>query len=259
MKTCGIKDCELPVLALGMCNKHWRRNRLYGSPLAFKAHSGLMKGLRAEQRFDLQHQKGAEGECWNWTACVDRDGYGRFAGNVGDVRYTKAHRFSWAFHSQSVIPPGMQVCHSCDNPRCVNPGHLWLGTNQENLTDMVRKGRSRKDRGESSPAAKLSEAQVREILATAEPHTKLAARFGVTTMTISDIKCRRSWAHLDIEHVARAKKVGGRTGKSERITPEIVRDIRSSTRAGIDLAQQYKVSKQMICAIRKRRAWAHIQ
>lgn len=258
MKVCGIKDCDLPVKALGMCNKHWLRCRLYGSPFATKSHSGMMLGLPADQRFNLQHQKGAADECWNWTASLDTDGYGKFTGNVLDVPYQAAHRFAWAFHTQSKIPPGMSVCHSCDNRKCVNPAHLWLGTTRENLTDMVNKGRSTKRRGVLSSTAKLTEEQVREILATAEPHTTLAAKYGVTTMTISDIKCRRSWAHLDVDHVARALRRPHRRGVSERLNADKVLDIRTSDKSGVELAKQYSVSTQMICAIRKRRAWAHV-
>jgi hypothetical protein len=258
MEICGIKGCEDPVRALGMCNKHWQRTRLYGSPFSVKSHAGAMKGLPAEARFNLQHKKGAEGECWEWIACVDKDGYGRFEGNVGETRYTKAHRFSWALHSQSVIPPGMMVCHSCDNPRCVNPAHLWLGSCADNLKDMSRKGRKHRARGELSGTAKLDEVKVRKILADPSPHAMLAQKYGVTSMTISDIKCRRSWGHLEIDHVARAVRVSGKRGKSDRLTADMVRAIRESREMGKTLAIQYNVSPQMICAIRKRRVWAHI-
>lgn len=256
-RVCGCKGCDEPVIALGMCNKHWRRNRLYGSPFALRSHSGMMKGLSAEQRFNKQHKKTSE--CWVWSASVDRDGYGRFDGVVHGVRHAKAHRFSWSFHNSRPIPKGMVVCHSCDNPACVNPAHLWLGTVAENQQDMAQKGRSRKDmRGATNSRAKLTEEQARAILSDARPYAQIAADYSVTTMTISDIKCRRSWAHIDVEFIGKAPRVSPQKGKCKKVTPDIVRAIRSSTEQGSVLAIRYGVSRSLICNIIKRRSWAHV-
>lgn len=78
--------------------------------------------------------------CWLWTGSFFANGYGRFK-EIG-VTGQKAHRRSYEIH-KGKIPEGMYVCHSCDNPPCVNPDHLWLGTNSDNMKDMVRKGRGR--------------------------------------------------------------------------------------------------------------------
>lgn len=259
MAICGIRDCENEVTHLGMCHKHWKRTRLYGSPFALKAHSGSMIGLPAIKRFELQHKKGDKpDDCWTWTACVDKDGYGRFDGIVGTVRYFKAHRFSWALHSGQTIPDGMLVCHSCDNPRCVNPSHLWLGAAVDNVGDMDRKNRRNARIGENAARAKLTEEQALKILADCRPYTQIAADFGVTPMTVSDIKCRRSWSHLKVDFIGHSRRVSPKRGKSDRINPEIVRHIRASDDRGIDLARRYSVSVQLITAIRKRRAWAHV-
>jgi hypothetical protein len=258
MAICGIKECFEEVAYLGMCQKHWRRNRQFGSPFALKAHSGAMKGLSAIERFNKQHTKDGPNGCWEWTACVDRDGYGKFRGMVGTVAYNKAHRFSWAHHTQSEIAPGMMVCHSCDNPRCVNPAHLWLGEAKENVRDMHAKGRAYFQGGSLSHAAKLTESDVLNILADCRPYTAIAQEYGVTTMTISDIKCRRSWSHLEVDFIGHAPRVSPKRGKSERINPDIVREIRTSDARGVDLALKFSVSVQLITAIRKRRAWAHV-
>jgi hypothetical protein len=78
--------------------------------------------------------------CWNWTASLTQDGYGRF--QTGSRTQERAHRFSWILeHGQ--IPSGMQVLHKCDNPKCVRPDHLFLGTPKDNMTDKAKKGRSR--------------------------------------------------------------------------------------------------------------------
>lgn len=74
--------------------------------------------------------------CWEWTARVSPEGYGEF----WDDRNVRAHRFSWSLVN-GPIPDGLMVCHRCDNPRCVRPDHLFLGTNRENIRDMMAKGR----------------------------------------------------------------------------------------------------------------------
>lgn len=253
---CGCKNCDRPIIALGLCTKHWRRNKLYGSPFVLKSHSGMMKGLSPIERFNKQHQK-TDG-CWTWTASVDRDGYGSFKGMVGTVLYQKAHRFSWAYHNKTEVPQGMMVCHKCDNPRCVNPAHLWLGSGADNQRDMRIKGRGRFPNGEIAPGAILAESQVREILADCRPYATIAADYGVAATTISSIKTRKSWAHLKVEFIGHAPRVSPKRGKSDRITPEIVREIRSSDMSGKSLAEKFAVSAQLICAIRKRRLWNHV-
>lgn len=76
--------------------------------------------------------------CWEWLAYRDRKGYGRFM--VPGSKTSLAHRFSWELH-RGPIPTGMCVLHRCDNPPCVNPAHLFLGTLQDNVRDMIQKGR----------------------------------------------------------------------------------------------------------------------
>lgn len=258
MDACGCKGCDAPVLALGMCNKHWRRNKLYGSPFALKSHSGLMRGVPLEERMRRQTRK-VESGCHEWSGAIDSDGYGRIRANLYGQAIQKAHRAAWVLANKKVIPTGMVVCHSCDNRRCVNPAHLWLGTPAENTQDMMDKGRHRYMRGEEHTDARLTEQQVRVILADARPYAQIAADYGVHAQTVSSIKNRDSWAHLDIDHVAKAKRVSPRKGKSDKITEEIVREIRNSTTPGTELAERYGVSKQYITNIRKRRSWQHVE
>lgn len=145
------------------------------------------------------------GGCWLWAGARTGEFYGTLKVNGKSVL---AHRASYA-ENNGPIPDGLLVCHRCDNRLCVNPAHLFLGSNSENMADMRAKGRgSFGHPGEKAPRAKLSEAQVREILATYEPSPAgthqinpngikgLARRFGVGHCHISDIIRGERWAHL---------------------------------------------------------------
>lgn len=97
--------------------------------------------------------------CWLWTGAKSSSGYGHLGIKGKNV---KSHRLSWLlFHGK--IPDGMEVCHTCDNPACVNPNHLFLGTHQENMEDMKNKGRAVGFPGEFNPKAKLCYTEVLEI------------------------------------------------------------------------------------------------
>jgi hypothetical protein len=200
------------------------------------------------------------GECWEWIGAVEKDNYGVFQGEVAGVMYHRAHRFSWAFYTQSRIPKGMFICHSCDNPRCVNPAHLWMGTLRENYDDMVRKGRRRTEqRGEMSHRAKLTENQAKAILIDPRPYAEIAASYGVAATTITSIKNRESWAHVQVDHIAKNSPGGPhRRGMGTKITEEIVREIRKSTEQGVLLAQKYGISNVLVSNIRRRKVWKHV-
>lgn len=150
--------------------------------------------------------------CWLWSGFRDRAGYGRFKG-PGNIQH--AHRTSWVFE-RGPIPKGLFVCHHCDNPPCVNPEHLFLGTSADNTRDRDRKGRQA--RGE---------------------------RHGSRTMPEMVPKGNRHASHLHPE-----LRQGESNGRA-RLTEEEVFEIRSLYRRGAkpsirDLAENYNVSKSTI-------------
>jgi hypothetical protein len=139
---------------------------------------------------------GSPDECWEWAGTRTRTGYGQHG--YGRNKRTMAHRVSYqAAHGP--IRPGMCVCHKCDNPPCVNPNHLWLGTPADNARDRVAKGRSVKwngrRSGENSPWAKLTAEDVLEIrrLRGKVSQSKLAERFSVSQPTICSAQNGRTW------------------------------------------------------------------
>lgn len=254
---CCIKGCDLPSLALGLCNKHWRRTKAYGSPAVTQKHSGMFIGKTPEVRFKMQY-KVAESGCWEWVSGKDADGYGLFSGLVNGTPYRRAHRWSWAFHNNAAIPKWGNICHKCDHPSCVNPEHLWLGTAMENQQDKHNKGRANAPFGEQIPGAKLLEHQVLAIISDPRPASRISAEYGIAAGSVSDIKRRKSWAHLDAPEAVKHKRESPMKGRSDRVNADIVRDIRTSELSGKALAEKYQISPQMVCSIRKRRAWAHI-
>lgn len=149
-----------------------------------------------EHRFWRHVDKRGPDECWQWTAGASNRGYGGMSRRIGPGRWSRqlAHRLSWEFHFAS--PPGEKlVCHRCDNRLCVNPAHLFLGTNADNMADAKHKGRIRS--GEHHGLAKLTAEQVREIRRARSESTvsqrELGLRFGVSESQVSRIVRRTDW------------------------------------------------------------------
>lgn len=196
----------------------------------------LVLSSNQHARFWSKVAKSADPDgCWIWTAGKYKDGYGSFnlAGRRGVVgQETYAHRISWLIH-RGPIPNDMCVCHNCptgDNPSCVNPVHLWLGTHHQNMLDREAKGRGNQVRGEAHHSkhnpghmahgdrhksrthpesvprgeehggSKLTTAQVLEIRAMREnsdlTKDEIGKMFGITGGMVGHIHSRRAWKHV---------------------------------------------------------------
>lgn len=150
--------------------------------------------LSIEERLEKYIAIDLETGCWNYIGCLNEHGYGIFG--ILNKTYL-AHRVSWKLYVGE-IPKGLHVLHHCDNPRCINPEHLFLGTPKDNALDKVSKDRQTK--GEVNGGAKLTDEQAAEIRFLAalgvETQEKLARRFGVSQPTVSFILSGKTWRHV---------------------------------------------------------------
>jgi len=150
-----------------------------------------------EQRLWARVKKGAPNECWEWQGAINSHGYGTIRERC---KSKGAHVI--AFRSANGdVPGGLCVCHTCDNRRCCNPEHLFLGTNLDNISDRDAKGRQA--RGARISRAKLTESDaaiIRYLTDCGANGKALARLFGINQTAVSAIHCRQTWAHVPDLH-----------------------------------------------------------
>lgn len=189
---CAFEGCS--GIARGpLCPAHYQQKRQGKvlKPLQVQYH-----GLTEEARFLKRVSVGITTACWVWTGSVMKVGWhGQWRNAEGKIEPT--HRAAWRLF-KSPIPPGAHVCHHCDNPICVNPGHLFLGTQSSNMRDMWAKGRARPGRllGEQHGMSKITADIAGAIRASSETGVVLAKRYGITATSVCDIRKRRTWNHI---------------------------------------------------------------
>ncbi len=159
----------------------------------------MPKGLYARQslkdRFWSKVNIKSESECWEYIGWITKKGYGQFEINH---KQEYAHRVAWTLVNGE-IPDGVLICHTCDNPPCCNPSHLFKGTKKDNSDDMIIKGRAVHQQGESHGMAKLTEIDVitiRVLNQTGISAYRIAKIYGRGITTVSDIIHKRKWRHI---------------------------------------------------------------
>lgn len=142
----------------------------------------------------LRYTKPSENGCINYLGAINSEGYGWFRPSAAE-KVIKAHRAAWILE-HGEIPEGMHVCHNCDNRKCVNHKHLFLGTNADNVRDKTQKGRASALIGVKHWKARLTDADIVAIRQDGRTQTEIARVYGVRQATISQIIRRIGWKHV---------------------------------------------------------------
>ncbi len=151
----------------------------------------LMKNQPVKERFDEKWIPEPNTGCWLWTSTTDKLGYGHF--RLNGPKY--AHRASWTIY-RGEIPKDLNVCHKCDTPGCVNPDHLFLGTDSDNVKDAVSKGRWSDAKGEAHGNSKLTNDQIVSIREDKRKSRDIAPDYGISFQQVYRIRNRESWPHI---------------------------------------------------------------
>ena len=151
-----------------------------------------------EDRFWAKVDRRSEDECWEWQASLDSRGYGNFGvpNEAGRYVMQRAHRVAWELTNGPLQGSLQHLCHTCDNRKCVNPKHLFVGNPKINMADCVAKGRLNDRGGENNPRAKLTADDVRAIRASTEPLSALAAKYGVAKSVVGYARRGITWRGL---------------------------------------------------------------
>lgn len=204
-KACQSKRSKITKCVV--CNSEYKiydceekRGRKYCSQkcagkITYKKKKCFVRDSPQERFFKNISEKNHPNGCWIWDGLVNDALYGRMIILKKEIG---AHRYAWELYNGE-IAAGLIVCHKCDNPSCVNPDHLFLGTHKDNTFDMIEKGRGPNFKGEKHPGHKLNNKQVKEIknkLLLGEKQADLAREYKISPMTISNIKLKKQWTHV---------------------------------------------------------------
>lgn len=200
IKICSQFQCEKINYGLGYCLNHYRKFKKYGDPTFRKNNHGLYSNYL--EAFESQIIKDDISGCWLWRGANSQN-YGVISINSKKIR---ANRFSYE-HYYGTFDNKLIVCHHCDNPACVNPIHLFLGSQSDNMKDCFKKGRHpvflsmNRPCGEDSGPSKLKEKEVIDILNKIKngfSDAFIGKQYNVHRGTILAIRKRKTWRHVSI-------------------------------------------------------------
>lgn len=169
--------------------------RAYSKEMIGMARRIYTRRSLADRFWEKVDKKGPD-ECWEWTASKFENGYGQIDTGGKDGKNMKAHRVAWML-TNGPIPEGKCVLHTCDNPGCVNPSHLFTGSNADNSYDMMQK--NRQARGVANARSKITKQQasiVPILLALGYTQAYIARSFGVRRQSIWSIAHGKNWGWL---------------------------------------------------------------
>ena len=189
-RICAIPDCNQKQFSSDYCSRHYNR-LLNNRPLEKKS----FHELNPKERLDKFVTIDLKSQCWIWTGSKNKKNYGciHFKGKT-----RIAHRLAYELY-KGQIPKGLLVCHNCDNPSCINPDHLFLGTNQDNSNDKFSKNREKILYGQSNGNSKLTTNEVvniKRMLISGYTPTEISRKFNVSDGAIFSIRDNNTWRHV---------------------------------------------------------------
>jgi hypothetical protein len=204
---CGHLGCKKQVsmkfAGIYYCTQHYQRMKRLGSTEDSKV--DMSKHLTIKERIKYKSIVNKETGCWEWQGTLDKGGYGTISINNHPQR---VHRASFEAFVHKIVPKSLQVLHECDNRKCVNPEHLFLGNHQDNMDDMTSK--KRHCFGEKRIGAKLTDKKVREIkkafkkfvpfdiIGFSQQCGVLAEKYNVSGKLIRNIYHGKAWKHIKL-------------------------------------------------------------
>lgn len=196
-----------------------------------KVIGSFLQAMFSDKYFNRKIDFNDENGCWLWQGFTDKDGYGALAKRRNGERLnTKAHRYAWML-THGEIPEGLYICHHCDVRNCVNPEHLFLGTQKDNMQDAKNKGR----RVGSAVNAKLTDSDVLKIRADSRKHSEIAADYNIYETDVSRIKRRERYVCVEGPSSVMTKH-------NQRLTDEQILSIREDGRKHKEIARDYGIS-----------------
>ena len=197
---CDAKGCTRIIDRSGgngYCSMHYQRFKKHGNPDIVNWKE--LEGSTVEEKLSLNYKVNKNG-CWIWQGAVTSKGYGSI--QIGDGKTESVHRLAYELWVGE-IPEGLHVLHKCDTPKCINPDHLFAGTNQDNVTDKINKGRAftGNHKGEKNENSKLTNGKISRIKKMIEKgnfnQTEIGKMFDVSRQTICGINRGKRWKHLN--------------------------------------------------------------
>lgn len=242
---CTIDGCERKHTARGMCQLHLSREA-YGTPLDQPVRTHLPTEVSLAERLAVYAPPGKPDECWEWTRARNKD-YGMIS--VGGGKLRGAHIVAWELANNQPLPDGQQVRHTCDNPPCVNPAHLLVGTHADNTADRIERGRH----------ARI-EPGYRHRTATEITQIRSLASDGVS---LAEIARRFNCSHASITRIARgdAFPTGQRRSGAAKVNGDDVREIRRLSDEGwtqMDIADRFGITQTAVSCIVRRKTWKYV-
>lgn len=195
-RLCSVEGCDRGHFGLNFCKMHYRRFKKYGFTGMVGTEQNLYSLSRPNdlKKFFLSNIRISKEGCYEWIGKKNNDGYGTL---TIDKKTSSVHRYMAALSLGFDIKSELCVLHKCDNPCCINPEHLFIGTQEENIQDMVRKKRIRV--GSSKPLSKLNEdsvKKIKELLLAGMFQYEIAKMFNIDRTIISRINTGEAWKHV---------------------------------------------------------------